>query len=133
MYTFFAVYLKLKFLIITADLEGILSCDKFHLKTNIIMQQEFATFEKNVQFLIILILLFMQLFIILPCAAWDAQREKGDFTPEFSSTSFAPFVLTLHPSPHWTTGMFSVLMLRVISFSFSSIDLEEIKCYLNYD
>ena len=74
----------------------------------------------------------MQLFIILPCSAWDARCEKGDFTPEFSSTSFAPFMLTLHPSPHWTTGMFYDLMLKVITFSFSSIDLEEIK-HLNYD
>ena len=74
----------------------------------------------------------MQLFIILPCAAWDAQREKGDFTPKFSSTSFAPFMSTLQPSPHWTAGMFSDLMRRVIAFSFS-IDLEGIKYYLNYD
>ena len=75
----------------------------------------------------------MQLFIILPCAAWDAQREKGDFTPKFSSTSFAPFMLTLQPSSHLTTAMFSDLMLRVIAFLFSSIDLEGIKYYLNYD
>ena len=74
----------------------------------------------------------MQLFIIFPCAAWDAEREKGDFTPTFSSASFAPFMLTLQPSPHWTTGMFSDLMLRVIAFSFWSIDLEGVK-YLNYD
>ena len=75
----------------------------------------------------------MQLFIILPCAAWDAQREKGDFTPKFPSTSFAPFMLTLQPSPHWTTAMFSDLILRVIAFPFSSIDLKGIKYYLNCD
>ena len=51
----------------------------------------------------------MQLFIILPCVTWDAKCEKGGFTPNFSSTSFAPFMLALHPSPHWTTSMFSDL------------------------
>ena len=70
---------------------------------------------------------------MVPCAKWGAQREKVDFTPRFSSTSFAPFMLTLHASPHWTIGMFPDLMLRVISFTLSYIDLEEINYYLNYD
>ena len=42
-------------------------------------------------------------------------------------------MLTLQPSSHLTTAMFSDLMLRVIAFLFSSIDLEGIKYYLNYD
>ena len=63
--------------------------------------------------------------LYLPCAAWDAQRVKGTFIPNFFSTRSAALMSVPRPSPHCTTGVFSGEILRTISFSVSSMDLKE--------